>query len=282
MDVQFAQSNTAARIRAAAARGTLSHALIISGAGDRLSAAKYAAAAMECTAAGKPCLACANCRKVIGDIHPDVSYVRDPEHAELSVDTIRAMRTDAFIRPNEGARKVYIFEDCSLLNEKDQNILLKLVEEGPPYAAFLFCTENAAELLQTIRSRCAEIKLPPREDGQSLSENAGALCSLIADGSAARRTKLFTSLELGKLSREELGTLCAECRAVCAAALLGLYGEPAPAAYAAPAAQLAQRLTKAQILGTIELFETYRKHCDYNVGVGPTLGGLAVELEEIL
>ena len=47
-------------------------------------------------------------------------------------------------------------------------------------------------------------------------------------------------------------------------------------------AVLGSRLTKAQILGTIELLETYRNHCEYNVGVGPLLGGLAVELEEIL
>ena len=51
--------------------------------------------------------------------------------------------------------------DCTRLNEKDQNVLLKTVEEGPPYAAFLFCAENASVLLPTIRSRCVEVKLPP-------------------------------------------------------------------------------------------------------------------------
>ena len=32
----------------------------------------------------------------------------------------------------------------------------------------------------------------------------------------------------------------------------------------------------------IDLLQTYRDHCSYNVGVGPTLGGFAVELEETL
>ena len=147
----FAQTNTAQRLREAAARGTLSHALIFSGPGERTAAARYAAAAMECTAGGeRPCLACPDCRKVIRDIHPDVVFVRDEEHAEISVDVVRRARADAFIRPNEGARKIYIFEDCSLLTEKDQNVLLKTVEEGPAYAAFFFCAENAAALLQTI------------------------------------------------------------------------------------------------------------------------------------
>ena len=157
----FAKTNTAARLRAAANRGALSHALILSGAGDRNAAAHYAAAALECTGTDKPCLVCAHCRKVLADIHPDVLTVRDDEHAELSVDVIRGVRTDAFIRPNEGACKVYIFPDCTRLNEKDQNVLLKTVEEGPPYAAFLFCAENASVLLPTIRSRCVEVKLPP-------------------------------------------------------------------------------------------------------------------------
>ena len=157
--LDFAKTNTAARLRAAAARGALSHALIFSGNGARTDAARYAAAAMECTGAQKPCLSCPACRKVMQDIHPDVSFVRDSEHKELSIDTVRAMRADAFIRPNEGARKIYIFEDCTVLTEKDQNVLLKLVEEGPPYAAFFFCAENPASLLQTIRSRCVEVKL---------------------------------------------------------------------------------------------------------------------------
>ena len=57
----FAKTNTAARLRAAASRGALSHALILSGAGDRNAAAHYAAAALECTGTDKPCLACGTC-----------------------------------------------------------------------------------------------------------------------------------------------------------------------------------------------------------------------------
>ena len=54
------------RIRAFARRGALPHALIISGSGDRAGAARYAAAAMLCTAAqDKPCLQCNQCRKAL-------------------------------------------------------------------------------------------------------------------------------------------------------------------------------------------------------------------------
>lgn len=279
----FAQTNTAQRLREAAARGTLSHALIFSGPGERTTAARYAAAAMECTAGGeRPCLACPDCRKVIRDIHPDVVFVRDEEHAEISVDVVRRTRADAFIRPNEGARKIYIFEDCSLLTEKDQNVLLKTVEEGPAYAAFFFCTENAAALLQTIRSRCVEVKTAPVQQGEGADlPQAVELARVIAAGSAAGRAAFFVSLEREKIKRDALGALFEQTRLLFSAALLSLYGEAPAENEREIAALISKSLTKSQILGTIDLLRAYRSHCTYNVGTGAALGGFAVELEEL-
>lgn len=279
----FAQTNTAQRLREAAARGTLSHALIFSGPGERTAAARYAAAAMECTAGGeRPCLACPDCRKVIRDIHPDVVFVRDEEHAEISVDVVRRARADAFIRPNEGARKIYIFEDCSLLTEKDQNVLLKTVEEGPAYAAFFFCAENAAALLQTIRSRCVEVKTAPVQQGEGVGlPQAVELARVIAAGSAAGRAAFFVSLEREKIKRDALGALFEQTRLLFSAALLSLYGEAPAENEREIAALISKSLTKPQILGTIDLLRAYRSHCTYNVGTGAALGGFAVELEEL-
>ena len=282
----FAQSHTAARLRAAASRGALSHALIFSGAGDRVAAARYAAAAFECVSEGdRPCLVCPHCRKVMADIHPDVAFVRDPEHKELSAETVRTMRSDTFIRPNEGERKVYIFEDCAVLNERGQNILLKTIEEGPPYCAFLFCAENSAALLQTIRSRCVEIKLGDggeESGGTADRDNALTLCRLIAEGNAASRAAFFVKLENAKLKRDELGALFEAARLVFADALLSLYGEDAAPENAEIVLILTHGLTKAKIFGTIRLLDAYRMHCTYNVGAGLALGGFAAELEEVL
>lgn len=279
----FSKTDTAVRLRAAAANGALSHALIFSGSGDRAAAARYTAAAMECTGVQRPCLVCPACRKVMQGIHPDVISVRDAEHKELSADTVRAMRADAFIRPNEGARKIYIFEDCTILTEKDQNILLKLVEEGPAYAAFFFCAENPAALLQTIRSRCAEVRLAPAaQERAAPDENALELARRIAKGTRASRAAFLTRLETGKVSREALADLFEQARLLLAGALLLPYGSPPRAGTEEVVQLLASRLTKPQILCTIDLLQTYRSHCSYNVGVGPTLGGFAVELEEIL
>ena len=274
----------AARIREAATRRTLSHALLFTGGGERTAAARFAAAALECTGEGtKPCGVCPACRKVIGDIHPDVITVRDDQHKNLSVDVIRQIRSDAYIRPNEGRRKVYLFPDCALLTEQDQNVLLKIVEEGPPYAAFLFCAENGAAVLQTLRSRCVELKLrPAAEPAGTASETAEALCRAIGSRRRGAVAELAVRLERKKTSREDLSALLEEGRAAFSAALLLLYGQPPEENHREIAAFLAKNLTKTQIMRTIELLQKYHGECVYNVSPSHVLGALAVELEGIL
>ena len=274
----------ALRIREAAGRGTLSHALLFTGSGDRAGLARYAAAAMECTAdRGQPCGVCAACRKVGGDIHPDVITVRDPDHKNIAVDVVRTIRADAYIRPNEGRRKVYLFPDCALLTEQDQNVLLKIVEEGPPYAAFLFCAENPSQVLRTLRSRCVEIKLRPgsEEDGEP-SEAAEALCRAIGSRRRGAVAELAVRLEKKKLDREALSAMLERSRASFAAALLLLYGQQTGEMDREIAPFLAKNLTKTQIMSTIELLQKYHGECAYNVGPGHVLGALAAELEGIL
>lgn len=282
--MEFANDPIARRIREVAGRGTLSHALLFSGSGDRIAAAQYAAAAMECQGGGqKPCGTCPACRKVFSGIHPDVITVRDEAHKNLSVDTVRQIRADAYIRPNEGARKVYIFPDCTILTEQDQNVLLKIVEEGPPYAAFLFCAENSSVVLQTLRSRCVELKLHPAVTVEKENSEAGVeLCRLLAAGKRGTVTELMVRLEKKRLDRDGLAAMLDQARTLLAAALLAQYGQSPEGPDAALIVQLGKRLTKQRIMGTIELLQTYRGACSYNVGASHVLGALAVELEEIL
>lgn len=276
------ENSVLARIRAAAARGALSHALLFTGPGDRLSAARFAAAALQCAGpeASRPCGVCPACRKVREDIHPDVITVRDEAHKFIAVEAVREVRRDAYIRPNEGARKVYLFPDCALLTEQDQNVLLKLVEEGPPYAAFLFCAENPAAVLQTLRSRCVELKLQPAPGpGREEDEAAGALCRCLLKRKRGSAAELVVRLEKKKLSREDLSALLERSGTLFTQALIRLYGGDDGGG--ALAEEIGRRLSKTQILRAIELFGKYRRECGYNVGTGHVLGALAAELEEI-
>lgn len=281
MAISCAES-VAARIREAAGRGALSPALLFTGPGDRLAAARLAAAAFQCRGDRKPCGVCPACRKVEADIHPDVITVRDDAHKNIAVDVVRSVRADAYIQPNEGARKVYLFPDCSLLTEQDQNVLLKVVEEGPPYAAFLFCAENRSQVLSTLRSRCVELQLPPAEAKTAPSEEGEELCRRIGSRRRGAVTEFLVGLERRRLDREALADMLAWARGEFAAALLLQYGYRDPESQREIPPFLAKNLTKAQIMSTIELLETYHGECAYNVGVGHVLGALAAELEGIL
>ena len=151
------------------ARRGLSHAYILSGprGSGRSTLAGLLSAALVCTGGGEvPCLRCSACRKAMGGIHPDILRVGEPGK-DLTVAQIRAMRSDAYIRPNEAPRKVYFLPDAQTMNAAAQNAMLKLLEEGPAYAAFLLRTDNAAALLPTVRSRCQVLALSPVSQGEA-------------------------------------------------------------------------------------------------------------------
>ncbi|MGE4275919.1 MAG: AAA family ATPase [Lawsonibacter sp.] len=144
----------------------LSHAYIISGpvGSGRHTLARTLSAAMMCTAAlgERPCGKCPSCKKVFAAIHPDVVVTAGGgEGKPIAVDQVRAIRSDAHIRPNEGERKVYVLEGAEQMNPSAQNAMLKLLEEGPNYAAFLLLCNSTGTLLQTVRSRCEELLLTP-------------------------------------------------------------------------------------------------------------------------
>ena len=153
------------QLDAQTARRGLSHAYILSGApgSGRTTLARLLAAAMVCEAqddARKPCGQCPPCKKVLAGIHPDVQTTGE-DGKDITVAQVRQLRADAYIRPNEAPRKVYVLKNAQTMNASAQNAMLKLLEEGPAYAAFFLLTDNAAALLQTVRSRCETLTLAP-------------------------------------------------------------------------------------------------------------------------
>lgn len=140
--------------------GKTAHALILygeRGSGKKLIADYYTSALLcENTQNGKPCGKCNSCRNAESHVHPDVTYVKTDGKLEgYSVKTAREIISDAFIKPNNSSgRKIYIFRDCRNISVQTQNMLLKLIEEPPDYAYFIFTAESKYEFLATIISRC--------------------------------------------------------------------------------------------------------------------------------
>ncbi len=154
------------QLRQSLARGRSSHFYVISGpeGSGKTTLSQWLAAALMCEGENPPCGNCAACRKIAAGLHPDFITVDDPEKKTVPVDLIRQTRTDVYIRPNEGRKKIYRFPRGQDIGIPGQNALLKILEEPPAYGVFLLLTNNPAKLLPTIRSRCVELamqSLPP-------------------------------------------------------------------------------------------------------------------------
>jgi len=111
---------------------------------------------------GKPCFECKSCHNISDGIHPDViTAEKSGKLGGYSVDVIRKICADAYIKPNNSNKKVYIFSDCSHMDERSQNTLLKIIEEPPEYAYFIFTAESKSEFLPTVISRCISFQVSP-------------------------------------------------------------------------------------------------------------------------
>ena len=193
----------------------LSHAYLIAGGSgeERAGLADRMTAAYLCRGERPPCGRCGPCRKAAAHTHPDVWRTSPaPDKREITVDQIRALRADAYIRPNEGRRKVYIIDPADAMNPAAQNALLKVLEEGPSYAAFLLLAERPGLLLDTVRSRCELLALPPeasRPDPE-LVEQAGSLARLLLTGDELSIAQALVELELTKPKGDRLAALLAE------------------------------------------------------------------------
>ena len=146
-------------LSAAAAKNRFAHFYLISGpkGSGKHTLAKLLAAALMCESERRPCGTCSACRKIMADTHPDFITVEDPEHKNVAVRIIREARESIFVRPNEGARKIYLFPQE--MGIEGQNALLKVLEEPPSYGVFIILSDNPEKLLPTVRSRCTTLQL---------------------------------------------------------------------------------------------------------------------------
>ena len=214
----------------------LSHAYILCGpvGSGRHTLAGLLSRAMLCEAPPfrRPCGSCGPCKKALRGIHPDVAIISGPgEGKPITVDQVRALRTDAYIRPNEGKRKIYWLEGADQMNPSAQNAMLKLLEEGPTYASFLLLAENPGGLLQTIRSRCEQLDLAPVPPGECLQ---------------------WLSTRYPQKSREELEQAAAHCQGILGRAVERLEEHGGGLERAALADRLAQVLESGDELAVFQ------------------------------
>lgn len=289
-----------------------SHCYLISGpAGSgKHTLSRILSAAFQCEAGEPPCGRCAACRKVFGGNHPDVITIDDPEKKTVSVDLIRRLQADVYIRPNEGRHKVYLLPRAQDLTDNAQNALLKLIEEPPSYAVFLLLTDNTDKLLPTVRSRSAELRMEPvprqtalawlREQhpqeaeetllaafsrsggylGQAQTLLLGAMhlpqteefSRVYAAGDSYGLTLLLSSME--KLPRDRLLAVLTQCKQLLTDALQVRAGIPG----SREAAALGHRRTAADLAAAAHTIQSAMDFCNANIGTGHICGWLAASL----
>ena len=300
------------RLSASFQAGRSSHCYLLcgpEGSGKR-TLAKILAAALQCEADTVPCGHCLPCRKAASGSHPDIITIDDPEKKTVSVDLIRQLQADAYIRPNEGRHKVYLIPRAQDMTENAQNALLKLIEEPPAYAVFLLITCNAEKLLPTVRSRCAELRLEPVGKEEALpwlsarfpeQSRDSLLAAYLRSGgylgqteellrgtlyfpqtlefaeAFARKDTLALAMTLcamEKQPRNKLQELLAQWRQMLTDAMLvraGLPGSP-------EASAIGRSRTGADLAATVQVLQKAQDACAANIGTGHICGWLITAL----
>ena len=96
--------------------------------------------------------------------HPDVRVLGVQEIAgqrAISIDAVREVQRQAYLRPFEGQWRVTIIDGAEYLSEPAANALLKTLEEPPPNVLLVLLATNAEGVLPTIRSRCQRLDHRP-------------------------------------------------------------------------------------------------------------------------
>jgi DNA polymerase III subunit delta' len=97
--------------------------------------------------------------RVLIQPHPDVLIIPpDPPQLLIKLGQVRTVINRSHSLPGEAPRKIFIFTAANFMKEA-ANSLLKVLEEPPATVHIIILAENPGELLPTIRSRCAIVRL---------------------------------------------------------------------------------------------------------------------------
>ena len=154
--------------------GRLSRALLLSGPEGvgKGALALWLARRLWCTGEKPPCDVCAQCRKVLTGNHQDLEWLErgqsgddgKSESQEISVGAVRKLGEALSRSAHEVEGRLAVVLGAEALNEEAQNALLKLLEEPPGRSRLVLVAHQQEGLLDTVRSRCQELRVAPLSD----------------------------------------------------------------------------------------------------------------------
>lgn len=172
------------KLSSAVDSGTLSHAILLTGGTEkeRKELSLLLSQALLCENSPAPCLKCNICKKVKSGIHPDVIITEGEagKQRSIKIDTIRDIRSRAYIMPNEAPFQIFIILEASGMGEEAQNALLKILEEPPATARFILASRSRDDFRQTILSRVTPFAIS-EDSGQAAGEKENSKASKAAE-----------------------------------------------------------------------------------------------------
>lgn len=153
------------RLRAALEAGHMPHSLLVlsvPGLGaEQLT--DWMIALVLCESPGtRPCDACASCRLLRSDSHPDAHVVRIEEDAkQIKVEQVRELIDSLALKSYRGGYKVGVIEGAEALNANSANAFLKTLEEPSADTVLILIARPNHRLPATVASRCLRLNLRP-------------------------------------------------------------------------------------------------------------------------
>jgi DNA polymerase-3 subunit gamma/tau len=117
-----------------------------------------------------PCLACDNCREIIGGSSMDVLEI--DAASNTGVDDVRELRDHLSYAPAKCRKKIYIIDEVHMLSKAAFNAFLKSLEEPPPNTIFILATTEQNKVPDTILSRCQCFEFRALSDAQIIDKLA--------------------------------------------------------------------------------------------------------------
>ena len=93
------------------------------------------------------------------NIFQNIIYVKGANFKSLKVDDIRSLKKNISQTSIIGKDKFIILDDIELFNTNSLNALLKIIEEPNKNNYFILINNKKRPLLDTIKSRCLELKI---------------------------------------------------------------------------------------------------------------------------
>lgn len=130
----------------------------------------------------------------------DIDFLEKNAASDRGIDMVRAIASQVNVSPMLGENRIWVIDECHALTAEAQDAFLKLLEDTPHHAYFIFLTTDPKKLKSTIITRATVLKLKSltekdliklvedvcKKEGRSVESEVAKKIATTAEGSARR------------------------------------------------------------------------------------------------